>query len=34
MTSGLYYKNIMIVNDASRVVMSDTKIWSVTYDGI
>ncbi len=29
---GLYYKNITIVNDASRVVMSDAKIWSVNCD--
>jgi hypothetical protein len=33
--SGLYYKNIMIVNDTSRVVRmaiaSDATTWSVTY---
>jgi hypothetical protein len=34
--SGLYYKHITIVNDASRVVImmivSDATAWSITYD--
>jgi hypothetical protein len=29
---GLYYKNITIVKDASRVVMSDATIWCGTYE--
>jgi len=30
--SGLYYKDFTVVNDASRVVMSDATIWIITYD--
>jgi hypothetical protein len=30
--SGLHYENITIVNDASRVNMSDATIWSITYN--
>jgi len=31
-TSGLYYKNITILNDAYRVIMSDATNWSINYD--
>ncbi len=35
-TSGQYYKHIMTVNDASRIVtmmvVIDATTWSITYD--
>ncbi len=31
-SSGLFHKNIMIVNDAFGVFRSDDTIWSITHD--
>jgi hypothetical protein len=31
-TSGRYYISFTILNDVSRIVLSDATIWSITYD--
>ncbi len=31
---GLFYKNILFVNDASNIIISDATIMGITYDCI